>query len=404
MTAIPSIFLSYASQDREAARSLRDALSGQGLTVWYDENELGGGDAWDQKIRRQIRECDFFMPVISAQTEARHEGYFRREWRLAVERTLDMADDVAFLLPVVIDATPQATARVPEKFLSVQWLSVPAGRPNPGLKALGERLLAGSTVVPARAAAPARAQAPGAKASKPARPLPEFPREEPGQRLRFLFHVVGWLAQSIGILIQRLPRILRWLVYLWLCGTILPWFCSKDETNSPKKWSATVSTDPVAQAADKYRESKSQADATKLREKIVEKLGTEIFGVPEGATDLLAVPFADTSADPSRTKLADSVFALLYGQLSVAHPAQVAVSPTHLGPSDGKAARQLATKRAASYVLYGGLTADGQSLTITLDKADDGSTVITKTYPVVSADPNAIASEINAAVPALEAK
>src|SRR5215475_6477571 len=86
----PSVFLSYASEDRQAAQALRDALPTFGLEVWYDESALLGGDAWDQKIRRQIRECDYFMPVISAQTEARPEGYFRREWRLAVERTLDM--------------------------------------------------------------------------------------------------------------------------------------------------------------------------------------------------------------------------------------------------------------------------------------------------------------------------
>ena len=103
--ARPTVFLSYASEDRRAAQLIRDALPAFGLEVWYDESDLVGGDAWDQKIRRQIRECDYFMPVISAHTEARHEGYFRREWRLAVERTLDMADDHVFLLPVVIDGT-----------------------------------------------------------------------------------------------------------------------------------------------------------------------------------------------------------------------------------------------------------------------------------------------------------
>src|SRR5580704_4905665 len=87
-TSAPTVFLSYASSDREAARVLRDALPTFGLEVWYDESDLGGGDAWDQKIRKQIRECDYFMPIISAQTEARHEGYFRREWRLAVESSL----------------------------------------------------------------------------------------------------------------------------------------------------------------------------------------------------------------------------------------------------------------------------------------------------------------------------
>jgi len=98
------VFLSYASEDRQAARLLRDALPDYGLDVWYDESDIGGGEAWDQKIRRQIRECDYFMPLVSVQTEARHEGYFRREWRLAVERTLDMADDHPFLLtPASLD-------------------------------------------------------------------------------------------------------------------------------------------------------------------------------------------------------------------------------------------------------------------------------------------------------------
>src|SRR6202167_5711674 len=144
----PTVFLSYASEDRQAARLIGDALPGYGLEVWYDESELGGGDAWDQKIRRQIRECDYFMALVSAHTEARHEGYFRREWRLAVERTLDMADDHLFLLPVVIDDTNEAGARVPEKFLTVQWLRVPGGRPTPALEMLCRRIATGAVVEP----------------------------------------------------------------------------------------------------------------------------------------------------------------------------------------------------------------------------------------------------------------
>ena len=81
-----SIFLSYAPTDRPAARTIRDALAKAGLEVWLDEEELTGGDAWDAKIKQQIRTCTYFMPIISAATESRREGYFRREWRLAVEQ------------------------------------------------------------------------------------------------------------------------------------------------------------------------------------------------------------------------------------------------------------------------------------------------------------------------------
>src|SRR5213083_2833187 len=95
-----AVFLSYASQDTEAAKKICEALRAAGVEVWFDQSELRGGEAWDQKIRRQIKECALFMPVISANTNARAEGYFRLEWKLAVDRSHLMADDAPFLLPV----------------------------------------------------------------------------------------------------------------------------------------------------------------------------------------------------------------------------------------------------------------------------------------------------------------
>src|SRR5207248_5349164 len=152
-----AIFLSYASQDAEAARRICDALRAVGVDVWFDQSALRGGDAWDASIRRQIKECALFVPVISANTQAREEGYFRREWNLAVSRTLDMADDKAFLLPVVIDATIDVNARVPEKFRDVQWTHLPGGETPAAFVERVRRLLPGGTapsmpIVPSRGA------------------------------------------------------------------------------------------------------------------------------------------------------------------------------------------------------------------------------------------------------------
>jgi len=99
-----AVFLSYASEDAEAARGICEALRGAGIEAWFDKSELRGGDAWDQKIRRQIADCTLFMPLISSTTNARSEGYFRLEWRLAVDRSRLMADDEPFIVPVAIDA------------------------------------------------------------------------------------------------------------------------------------------------------------------------------------------------------------------------------------------------------------------------------------------------------------
>ena len=74
-----AVFLSYASQDAEAAQRLCNALRAAGIEVWFDQSELRGGDVWDQKIRREIHDCALFIPVISANTASRHEGYFRLE-------------------------------------------------------------------------------------------------------------------------------------------------------------------------------------------------------------------------------------------------------------------------------------------------------------------------------------
>jgi tetratricopeptide (TPR) repeat protein len=122
-----AVFLSYASQDAGVVLRIAEALRASGVEVWFDKDELVGGDAWDAKIRGQIASCALFVPVISAATQARREGYFRREWKQAAERTRDMADGTPFLLPVVIDATRDTEALVPAEFKAVQWTRLPGG-------------------------------------------------------------------------------------------------------------------------------------------------------------------------------------------------------------------------------------------------------------------------------------
>jgi TolB-like protein/cytochrome c-type biogenesis protein CcmH/NrfG len=130
-TATGAVFLSYASEDAAAAQRIATALRAAGIEVWLDKSELRGGDAWDASIRRQIKECALFVPLISAHTEARAVGYFRREWYLAVDRMLDFAEDQAFLLPVVIDDTAESTARVPDRFRERQWTHLKGGETTP---------------------------------------------------------------------------------------------------------------------------------------------------------------------------------------------------------------------------------------------------------------------------------
>jgi TolB-like protein len=169
-SAPQAVFLSYASQDAEAARRLAEALRAAGVEVWFDQAELAGGDAWDAKIRSQIASCALFVPVISANTQARLEGYFRLEWKLAAQRTHTMAEEKAFLLPVVIDSTRDADAKVPPEFKAVQWTRLPGGEAAPAFVARVSRLIASVSYTEGPGSAPVSRVAAGVPSAAYARP------------------------------------------------------------------------------------------------------------------------------------------------------------------------------------------------------------------------------------------
>lgn len=168
-----AVFLSYASQDADAALRLCKGLRAMGIEVWFDKNELTGGDAWDAKIRKQIAACSLFVPIISAATQARREGYFRLEWRIAVQRTYMMSEQVAFLLPVVIDAIDEREADVPQEFRAVQWTRLQGGETSAAFCTRVKTLLEGRATAaePGRDRVAAPGRAPAARASTANRSL-----------------------------------------------------------------------------------------------------------------------------------------------------------------------------------------------------------------------------------------
>ncbi|MBI2813688.1 MAG: tetratricopeptide repeat protein [Opitutae bacterium] len=188
-----AVFLSYAREDQEAARRIADALIAAGIVVWFDQSELRGGDAWDAKIKKQIRECALFLPVISAHTQTRGEGYFRREWNLAAQRMLDMAPGRPFLLPVVIDDTTERAALVSEEFLRVQWSRLPGGGFTPEFLRRVQELAAALQ----QEAAPPAAGGSQTPWRPPAPPRPRFSR--PWLAAAGLLALgASWLAQQQG--------------------------------------------------------------------------------------------------------------------------------------------------------------------------------------------------------------
>lgn len=367
----PSVFLSYASEDRAAVRKLRDTLQAAGVDAWYDENELTGGDAWDVKIRRQIRECTYFMPVISARASARLEGYFRREWRLALERMLDMADDVVFLLPIVIDDLQENTARVPEKFLTVQWMRVSAGDATTAFQELARRLAASGPERPHHA--PASRPAEKGAVTRPPQYQPPVDTGLPH----------GWWPK-LGYFWRRLPRWVRITLWITLIITLLNFWsnCSYDKP-----------TVPDARKPSRKAQSKQPMPTTVgLAQEVAAELRQASVAAPSKRPADVVLLAASTKGD---TK---SVLIDLYSMLITVSDVNSKLNVDALQEGETSVAR--AQKENARYALLCELTqsTEGKNvIRVALVRSADGATVWTADY-AEDESPKAISAQAYAQI------
>jgi hypothetical protein len=126
-----AVFISYAREDLPAVQRLKVAMDAAGIVTWFDLDRLEGGDDYDRKIERNIARCSDFIPVVSAATERRLEGFFRREWSYAIDRSRNIAEGALFIMPVAIDDTSAAAAHVPDTFKALHMTRLPDGEVSP---------------------------------------------------------------------------------------------------------------------------------------------------------------------------------------------------------------------------------------------------------------------------------
>ena len=124
------------------------------------------------------------------------DGYFRREWKIAAERTHDMASGVPFLLPVVIDDTGQNSALVPDEFQRVQWTRLPRGVPTPQFVEQVKRLLEGNPV--------AGVADPGSARHRPGSATPATKKSLPAWIWGAAAAVI--MAGAAGVMLSRKPE------------------------------------------------------------------------------------------------------------------------------------------------------------------------------------------------------
>lgn len=349
-----AIFISYASDDAEPAARIAEALTAAGLEVWFDKSELRGGEAWDRMISQQIRTCSLFMPIVSARTEARKEGYFRREWRLAVERARDIADDQAFLVPVVLDHTQEKTASVPDRFREVQWTRLPDGQPSPEFTRRLSHLLRKSEVP--HAANHSAHEAAGALTHSalpyPARPGPALRQPAPGSRSALRW----WLAASAVAVIA-------------VASLAISYF---------RSWG--LQSPPASRQVQGQVQARAQTPTP-----------------PAPDTSLVVLPFVDMSQNHDEEYFADGLSEELIDHLSQRGDLRV-IARTSSFFYKGKQSTvdEIAHALKVTHLLEGSVRKNGKALRITaqLIRASDGSHLWSRAYDRTLSDLFKVQSDI----------
>jgi hypothetical protein len=126
------VFLSYASEDVQAAQKIAAALQAAGHSVFFDKNALRSGREYDTSIRDEINRADAYVFLVSGSSIAPGR-YTLTELAFAEKRFPNPSGHV---LPVVLESVEWA--RIPAYLTSVTILGLRGNGPAEVVAALAE--------------------------------------------------------------------------------------------------------------------------------------------------------------------------------------------------------------------------------------------------------------------------
>ena len=90
------IFFSYCNKDKALARQIFQQLSQSYPNLWFDQENILGGDNYDTEIRYGISHAKVFIPLLTPQIaedlrNGKTDNYYNEEWRQAANRKGQLA-------------------------------------------------------------------------------------------------------------------------------------------------------------------------------------------------------------------------------------------------------------------------------------------------------------------------
>lgn len=119
MEKMKRIFISYAREDVAVAKKLYGDLKRAGADPWLDSENLLPGQDWELEIRKAVRECSYFLAIISVHSVEK-QGYVQKEIRLALDVLDELPPGKVFVIPARLDDSKPAH----EKLSKIHWVDL----------------------------------------------------------------------------------------------------------------------------------------------------------------------------------------------------------------------------------------------------------------------------------------
>jgi len=106
------VFLSYSWDDKTFVKKLKNEFEKNGVSLFFDDDYLKTGDRYADKIKTYIKECDYFVALISKNAIKDKSRYvYDEEWRRAII-VADLAEK-QYIRAYLIDDTSPTNDRIP---------------------------------------------------------------------------------------------------------------------------------------------------------------------------------------------------------------------------------------------------------------------------------------------------
>lgn len=112
------VFISYTHTDISPVRKLYQDLSDGGFDVWLDEENLIPGQEWQIEIEKALHNSDVVIVCLSSNS-VRKEGFVQKEYKFALDRTLEMPEGKISLIPARLEECD-----VPSRLLQFQYVDL----------------------------------------------------------------------------------------------------------------------------------------------------------------------------------------------------------------------------------------------------------------------------------------